>query len=158
MSEEFDGLSLVELIDLLEDPKEPPAIPLTPQTPGWIVLGLVVAVLLFLLIRWAVRRYRSRAYRRAALREITDAGGDLAETAAILRRAALSGFPRARVASLSGADWLAFLDRTFPGTGFANGPGKVFATAPFRASPPDPDAAALARTWVKRHRAEAEDG
>ncbi len=158
MSEEFEGLSLVELIDLLEDPQEPPEIPLTPQTPGWIVLGVIAAVLLFLLIRWAVRKYRAGAYRRAALRELKDAGEDPAATAAILRRAALCAYPREKVASLAGADWLAFLDRKFPGTGFADGPGQVFATAPYRASPPDPKAAALARTWIKRHRADPGDG
>ncbi len=157
MTEEFDGLNLVELIDLLEEAPEPPPIPLTPQTWGWVVLAVVASVLLFLLLRWAARRHRARAYRRAALRELTEAHNDPALAATILRRAALSAYPRDKVASLSGADWLAFLDRKFPGSGFANGPGQIFASAPFRPSAPDPKAMTLARDWIKQHRAEPEE-
>ena len=47
MTEEFEGLDLVGLLDLLEPTPEPPAIAMTPQTPGWIVVGvLLVAILL----------------------------------------------------------------------------------------------------------------
>ena len=155
MNEEFNGLNLVELIDLLEDVPEPPPIPLTPQTAGWVVLGLVSAVLIAYLARWAVRRYRAHAYRRAALREMTHGGEDPAIAATILRRAALSAYPRDQVASLFGADWLAFLDRNFPGSGFADGPGQIFAAAPFHECRSDQKAKTLARDWIKRHRAEA---
>jgi Ca-activated chloride channel family protein len=156
MNEEFKGLGLVELIDLLEDVPEPPPIPLTPQTPGWIVLSVVVFGVLVLLVRWIVRRHRAETYRRAALRALDDAGDDPAAVGTILRRTALAAFPRAEVASLSGVDWLAFLDRSFPGTGFAKGAGEVFAVAPFRPCPADPGAAKLARDWIRGHRRNAE--
>ena len=111
MTEEFQGLGLVELINLLEEVPEPPPIAMTPQTPGWIVLGVVVAVLLFLLLRWAVQRHRAEAYRRAALRELEQAGDDPAAISTVLRRTALAAFPagagrsthRSRLAGFSGS-------------------------------------------------------
>ncbi len=155
MNEEFKGLGLVELIELLEEVPEPPPVSMTPQTPGWIVVGLVLAVLLFLLIRWAVLRHRAEAYRRAALRELEQAGDDPAAIAAVLRRTALAAFPREKVAGLAGPDWLAFLDHTYHGTGFSGGSGKVFAAAPYQTLSPDPAAAQLARDWVRGHRRDA---
>ena len=151
MSETFEGLNLVELIGLLEEVPQPPPVPLTPQTPGWIVVGILALAALAALLRLALRRRRAGAYRRAALRELDAAGEDPAEIAGILRRAALTAYPRTQVAGLVGADWLAFLDRTFPGTGFAAGPGQVIATAPFRPSKPDPAVAGLARDWIRHH-------
>ena len=156
MNEEFKGLGLVDLIELLEEVPEPPPISLTPQTPGWIVLGVVVVVLLILLLRWALQRYRAEAYRRAALRELGQAGDDPAAIAIVLRRTALAAYPRAEIAALAGADWLAFLDRTFQGNGFSEGAGQVIATAPFRPHPSNSDAAKLARDWIRGHRRDAE--
>jgi Ca-activated chloride channel family protein len=152
MTEEFKGLGLVELIELLEEVPEPPPIPLTPQTPGWIVLGVAMAALLYLLLRWMLLRHRAEAYRRAALYELSQAGDDPAVIASILRRTALAAYPRAEVAGLAGADWLAFLDSTFQGNGFAEGAGQVFGTAPFRSHPSDSNAAKLARDWIRGHR------
>lgn len=156
MNEEFKGLGLVDLIDLLEEVPEPPPISLTPQTPGWIVLGVVVAALLFLLLGWLLRRHQAEAYRRAALHELAKAGDDPAAIATVLRRTALAAYPRAEVAGLAGPDWLAFLDRSFRGSEFTDGAGKVLATAPFRPHPSDPDAAKLARDWIRGHRRNAE--
>ena len=155
MSDEFQGLGLVELIELLEEVPEPPPVAMTPQTPGWIVLGVIVAALLFLALRWAVRRHREEAYRRAALRELDEAGDDPAAISNVLRRTALAAYPREQVAGLAGPDWLAFLDRSYEGAGFADGAGKVFAIVPYKAIASDPAAAKLARSWIKGHRRDA---
>ena len=58
----------------------------------------------------AVRHWQRNAYRREALRALETADGR--DISAILKRAALAAFPREQVASLNGAAWLAFLDRT----------------------------------------------
>lgn len=152
MDQEFEGLNLVQLLDLLEPAPEPDRIPLTPQTGGWVVLALLIGVVLFAAIRWAIRRRRASAYRRAALRELASADAEPAVVAEILRRTALVAYPRSEIATLSGPEWLAFLDRSYAGSGFSEGPGQVFATAPFRPAQPDPAAAELARDWIRRHR------
>lgn len=155
MSEEFEGLGLVELIELLEEVPEPPPIPLTPQTPGWIVVGGVALVLFVLAVRALWRRWRANAYRRAALRALEGAGDDPAAIAAILRRAALVAYPRTEIAPLAGDGWLTFLDSTYPGGGFADGPGRVLAAAPYRPQPASPELRRIATDWLRKHKAAA---
>lgn len=152
MAETFDDLDLFQLLDLLEPAPEPPPVSWMPQTIGWVWLGLALVVLTALALRRVLAHRRATAYRRAALAELDAAGDDPAEIASILRRTALAGYPRTDVVALSGTDWLAFLDRTLPGTGFTNGPGRIVATAPYKAAEPEPDLAALARQWVRHHR------
>jgi hypothetical protein len=74
----------------------------------------------------------------------------------LLRRIALSRFPRHQIARLSGASWLDFLDRPLHGSrqaeGFRRGPGRVLAEGPY-APAVDLDTAALerlCRTWLRR--------
>ncbi|MGV6848018.1 MAG: DUF4381 domain-containing protein [Marinibacterium sp.] len=152
MNGDFDGLSLVDLIDLLEPAPEPPAISMLPQTAGWIWLALAVLLAgVWLINRWAAAR-RRQAYRRAALHALVAAGDDAAAIAAILRRTALAAYPRSEVAGLTGAAWLDFLDRTYGGTGFSGGPGRILARAPYQPCPTDPLLQPLARDWITRYR------
>jgi hypothetical protein len=130
---------------------------MAPQTAGWTVLTVVLTlVLAWLAWRW-VQRWRANAYRRAALAELDAAGDDPAAVADIVRRTALAAWPRDRVASLSGTDWLRFLDATGGGGGFLDGPGAALASAPYRsdAAVPAPGLGALAARWVRRHRVES---
>lgn len=90
----------------------PPPVPFWPATPAWYVVFALLALLLLWLGWHAWRRWRANAYRRAALRALGRAEG--AEIAAILKRTALAAWPREAVASLSGQDWAAFLQRTAP--------------------------------------------
>ena len=101
MTPDYEGLNLIELLDLLEPTPEPDPIAMTPQTPGWIVLGIVLALAALWALRKLVRHRRAGAYRRAALRELDSAGDDAARIADVLRRTALAGFPRAQVAGLA---------------------------------------------------------
>ena len=155
MNEEFKGLGLADLLDLLEPVPAPTPILMTPQTPGWIVVGLVLLVVVI----WGIRRFlqhrQANAYRRAALSELPMAGNDPVRIATVLRRTALAGFPRQQIAGLYGTDWLDFLDQSFGGSGFSNGPGQVLATAPYRDTPLNPELAALAQNWIKHHKREA---
>ena len=152
MTEEFEGLSLTGLIDLLEPAPVPDPVSMWPQTAAWAWVGLAVLGLVWLAVARLRARHRANAYRRAALRALDGAGPDAARIAAILRRAALAAYPRAEVAGLTGSDWLAFLDRSYGGTGFSQGPGQVLARAPYRPCPPAPDLPPLARDWLRRHR------
>jgi hypothetical protein len=74
----------------------------------------------------------------------------------ILKWAALAAYPRKRVASLDGEDWLRFLDLTSGATEFAEGVGQPLAWSRFRRNA-DVDGHALgvlAKKWIKTHRRE----
>ncbi|MEO9528981.1 MAG: DUF4381 domain-containing protein, partial [Roseibium sp.] len=72
--------------------------------------------------------------------------------AGLLRRTALSAYPRAEVASLHGAEWLAFLDRAYGGSAFSEGPGWHLIAAPYRPETTQEPLKPLVRTWIKMHR------
>ncbi|MEQ9690218.1 MAG: DUF4381 domain-containing protein [Bauldia litoralis] len=149
-------LNLVDYLDMLEQPPAPAPVSLWPQTGGWIWLGLaLLALVAWGVLRWR-RRRRQSLYRRQALREVAAAPHDAAAIATILRRTALAAFPRHDVAGLQGDAWLAFLDASYPGSGFSDGPGAVIARAPYATMADAPGLAALATDWIHRHRPPAE--
>lgn len=158
-----DIVMLPDLIDQLSEAPVPPAIPWVPQTWGWSLLAVVIVALLAL---WGIRRYlrwRADAYRRAALIELDqrlDDEGAIA-LAEILRRTALSAYPRERVAGLTGQRWWRFLDASLGDrrTPHFDGPlGQELSTAPYRATttdgttPPSAELVALSRRWIRHHR------
>ena len=146
-----------ELAALKEIPLPPP-ISWAPQTAGWVVVALLVMAA----IAWIAWRRHARwvadRYRRAALAELAEIErtGATAMVPALLKRTALAFAPRAKVAALSDAEWLAFLDRTCPPGGFATGPGRALTTLAYG------DAIAvgeqdcrtlleLSRRWIEHH-------
>jgi len=158
-------------VEGLRDIALPQPVALWPPAPGW----WVVLALLLLLAFWAWHRYaRARAasrYRREALAEldslaaVLDRGEGRAALAerlpALLKRVALHVEPRNAVASLSGAGWLAELDRMHEGSGFASGPGRIL---PVLSYGTDAQVAAvqraelealvrLSREWIRGHHA-----
>jgi hypothetical protein len=105
----------------LADVVVPDPVSWLPQAWGWRVLaGALLVAAVVLAFRW-VRRYLANRYRREALDECaaleasleSESGraAALAELAVLLKRTALSAWPRAEVASLSGAAWIDFLRR-----------------------------------------------
>ena len=154
-----EGKNLIELLDMLKPVPEPDPISMFPATQGWVWLGLALCLAALLVGRWSWRRWRANAYRRAALAELKTAGDDPATVAAILRRAALVAYPRGQVASLTGAAWLAFLEKTCDGAAFVGEVGEVGAAlvqAPYRGGgAANPELTRQAQHWLKGHRAEA---
>lgn len=148
-------VNLVDLMDMLVEPPEPQPVSMLPQTGGWVVLGILLALALCWAIWRGVKHWRANAYRRAALVELSAAGDDPAVIAAILRRAALAAWPRARVAGLTGADWLGFLDASGGSNQFRDGPGAALARAPYSGEQQVPGLSKLAADWVRAHRVEA---
>jgi len=146
--------TLAGLIGELVEPAPPPPVSMMPQTWGWVGLAL----LLLGLGIWAFRRWqrvrRANAYRRAALSELAGAQ-TVAEIATLLRRTALAAYPRARVAGLAGADWLAFLAQS-GGRSFSGAAGDELLSAPYRsgAAPASDDLKAAVRGWITQHRAD----
>ena len=114
-----------------------------PPAPGWwLVAGLALGAIALAVVLGR-RRWRQGAAVRTALGELEflrgqlgaglDPGGFAAAVSILLRRLALTRFPRERVAGLSGASWLAFLDATGGGDAFSHGPGRMLAELPYRA-------------------------
>lgn len=165
-----DPTSLNSLHDIIV----PAAAPWWPPARGWWWLAaLVLWVSIVVGLRW-FRRHQKNRYRREALAELgrcepllrdpSQRIAGVASIAVILKRAALSAWPREQVAALTGPAWLAFLDRTNhrQRSKFASGPGRWLETAAFdptKATALDEtearELAALARNWIAHHRLEA---
>ncbi len=145
----------------LRDIHLPPAPPLWPPAPGWWLISAVAIALLVLGVRLARMAWQRGRPRRAAVRAIEKLRGRhdsgeaadvlTAELAILLRRAAMNRHPRARVAGLTGHDWLKFLDGDDDGHCFTHGVGACLATAPYaRESTVDMGALlALCEAWIR---------
>jgi hypothetical protein len=143
----------------LRDIHEPGAPALWPPAPGWWLLLVLVLAGLAALAWRLLALWRSRRRRARIVAELERLRGErcgpalVGAVSALLKRAALSRFPRAEVAPLTGADWLAFLDRTGGAGRFANGPGRVLADGAY-APRQDCDAEALiglASRWLRQN-------
>lgn len=141
-------------LDRLHDLVTPPPVPWWPPAPGWaIVLALfallLLAVLLKVFMHWQANRYRREAL---AMLENTPPAG----LSALLKRVALTVWPREEVADLTGEPWLQFLDRTGSMNLFAGGAGKHLESVAFNpaADAGAPDLRRAAREWIQKHRRE----
>jgi len=134
-----------------------------PPAPGWWLLGILAAVLLTLVTVWLYRRYRLYRQRQQVLAELDqlkniDADRQAAEfttaVSTLLRRVALMRFARQRVASLSGAAWLRFLDETGGDGAFTSGAGQVLGQGSYVPHPqqvPADRLLLLAQSWIKKN-------
>lgn len=155
-------------LDQLHDIVVPAPVPWWPPAPGWYwVIGFAVAGLFVVLIRGFIRWQHNR-YRREALAELTRLEPDLGNVdqravgllslSELLKRTALTAFPREDVASLTGPEWFAFLDRTGKGTKFSKNLGGVLEQAihnPRAVSAIDQslldELVTAVRHWIKHH-------
>ena len=94
----------------------PPPVSMRPQTDGYLLLLILLLSFLFPLGIYLRKRYLRNLYRKQALNELTvivikkdKPVEQLREQLNLLKRTALSAYPRADVAKLSGEDWWAFL-------------------------------------------------
>jgi len=151
-----DQADLSHLADIVV----PAAVSWWPPAPGWWIIGAALLVVLAILARHAYLHHRRNAYRRAAIAELSAIGSvaddtGLAAISSILKRAALVAYPRRDVASLTGADWLAFLDRSADTDDFTKGPAADLRQAALGARVEGGEAMlAAAHRWIARHRAE----
>lgn len=162
-------------LDRLHEIVAPGPAPLWPPAPGWSWVMSFLALALVVAASQGLILWRRNQYRREALAEwkkqralLADAGQRvtaLANFAVLLKRTALSIFPRGRVASLTGAEWFVFLDRSASMEGFASGSGAILERAAY-----EPDSgravsadeaqkiAELVRHWLRQHRLSAVEG
>lgn len=143
-------------LDLLHDVVTPPPVPWWPPTPGWAVVLAVLALAVLALLLQAFIHWQQNRYRREALHLLEDPATVPAQWPALLKRTALTAWPRGEVAPLTGTAWLEFLDRTGGTRAFSEGAGKSIESLAF-----DPNAAAdtdglkqAVAGWIKNHRKE----
>jgi len=158
-----DSLAIVNAMDDLHDIVEPAAVSMMPETIGWTFVA-ALGVLALLWLAWRVHRHRRLTrYRRDALTALEqierqangaskDSTAPVLQVAELLKRTAISGYGRQRVASLTGEPWLRFLDETSHSKEFAT-QGQVlteYSSAPVPAESLR-SLLQLARSWIRGH-------
>ncbi|MBB2750854.1 UNVERIFIED_ORG: hypothetical protein GGI57_001530 [Rhizobium aethiopicum] len=152
----------------LKDIALPPPVSIMPQTWGWLLVAVLLAAAA---LTWAVvayRRWQRNAYRREALKRLavieTAIGNPQGQAEAaealceLVKRTALSAWPRAQVAGLSGAEWAKFV--AAHGDGAGERLKVLFDDLEYRQQTPlDADAAGDlvldTRRWIEEHHVSA---
>jgi len=134
-----------------------------PPAPGWWVLAAVLLVTLAAMAVWGFRRYRAYRQKRRIMEELEQLGssytkennaGFITELSTLLRRVALRRYARTRVASLTGTDWLRFLDDTGGAGEFEKGVGQILEAGSYQPQTREVPAAellTLVRRWVSKN-------
>ena len=139
-----------------------------PLATGWYVLiGLLLISLAWFSYR-SLRRWINNGYRRAALHELQlledrlhraeERDASLRQIPVLLKRTALSVYPRRQVASLSGKDWFNFLNSTVKNPLFTEASASTlnlvsYSTGELGAVDSKASSALLdaSRSWLKYH-------
>lgn len=148
----------------LRDIHTPAPVSNWPPAPGWFILAALLLIAVVALTWWLFRRWWDNRYRREAMRELeslragfgagSDPAGFLTDYSALLKRAALSHYPRGAVAHLTGEAWVEFLDKSAGTNEFSMGAGQVLIDGNYR--PIDEaididELHRLGRYWIRRH-------
>ncbi|QBB71989.1 DUF4381 domain-containing protein [Pseudolysobacter antarcticus] len=143
---------------VLQDIHLPPDPSWWPPAPGWWLLAFVLFVMIALIVRFSVPRWRQRRRSVRALAEfeniVTSFHGQqnhlklAADLSQYLRRVTLLRMPHA--VALSGDAWLDHLDTAAGTQEFRTGIGRVLLDAPYRPAQPfdAPALIALTRRWT----------
>jgi hypothetical protein len=144
----------------LKDIHLPEAIGWWPPAIGWWLLAVLIPLLIAFLY-WLYKSLTRKTAIKTAKKNLTaikhnsalDNNNKLREVSILIRRVAISVNPRTEVASLTGRQWLAFLDKSLTGAPFSEGCGQLLADAPYRNTPPDEleisQLISLCEDWLK---------
>ncbi len=139
-----------------------------PLAPGWYFLsGLLLIALCWFGYR-SLHRWMNNRYRRAALRELQlladrihateERDANLRQIPILLKRAALSVYPRSEVAWLTGRDWIHFLNSTVKNSSFTESTARTLNKISYSCGElgavDEPATTALlnaSRHWLKHH-------
>ncbi len=156
-----------DTLQQLADVVVPPPVGWMPQTWGWAVLAGAV-ILLAAWFTWrAIKRHAANRYRREALQELDRLEARLADKqqraaavlamAELLKRVALAGWPRAKVATLSGGAWVRFLRAHGGASPLPDELASLLDDLEYRAPGPSPNMdesrrwAGAVRKWIEGH-------
>ena len=160
-------------LEHLHDIVLPEPISWVPQTVGWwfvfVLLGFLLVWASYVVYnRWKANRYRKQALSHLQQIETKLQNRDqrltaLLELPVLVKQTVLACWKRPDVASLTGEAWLRFLDESYHGTGFTQGPGRLLPTLAY--SPPSTvhqlsdigsgdvnGLIVLIREWIQHHR------
>lgn len=144
-------------LDKLHDFYQPPPPAWTPQTVGWYVIFAIAGLLVLWMAIHFIRKWFANRYRREALRELVLLPPDQFST--LLKRTALAVWPREKVASLSGAAWLEFLNKAASEGMFERAQGNRIEEIALRSttlsSEDERELRRIAADWIRRHRVQA---
>jgi hypothetical protein len=141
-------------LDNLHSFYQPPPPSWRPQTIGWYIVFTIVALILLWVAVNLFRRWSENRYRREALSELQHM--ETSQLSALLKRTALSVWPREEVAALSGPAWLKFLDSSARKPLFDGAPVnriEEFALSAAKLSSEDESALReAAGAWIRQHK------
>ena len=112
-----------------------------PLAPGWWLLLILVLLIGAWLVLKLLRRMKQKKHQQQILNEYTQLETKLlnnpnneaiANINIFLRRLAISKYPRSDIASLTGANWLQFLDESGNTQEFSKGIGRILVDAPYQ--------------------------
>jgi len=145
----------------LRDIHIPGAIDPWPPAIGWWLLAAIILIALgfgiFRIFKW----WKSNQYRREAIRALTVLLDNhetdkqyLRAYSDLLKRVALSKYPRESVANLTGEAWVSFLDRSARTQEFTMGEGQVLVQGNYEVNPSVnvEQLHKLGLHWIKKHR------
>ncbi len=148
----------LELADI-HIPAKPSAWP--PALGWWILLALLITLLTVLVIKF-IRYKKLKKQQQRILQALAKLEGKLrkdrntvalAEINILLRRLALMRYPRKQIASLTGKNWIDFLDNSGNTQDFSKGAGRVLADVPYLAQMPEKidikELSRVVKKWVK---------
>jgi len=144
----------------LRDIHLPDAIGWWPPAIGWWILMILIPLFCWF-VYWLFKRITRKTAVKTAKRLLLSLKQDndledkdkLIELSKLVRRVAISLAPRREVASLTGPQWLEYLNQSVKGTPFSEGAGKVLADVHYKktvATDLDISATiALCERWLK---------
>ncbi len=125
----------------LQDIHLPESASIWPLAIGWwILLFLILFASSWLIIK-AIKRAKQRKHRRMILSKFevletklktNPSNATIAEINTLLRQLAITYYPRIEIASLTGSDWLQFLDKSGDTHEFSRGAGRILIEAPYQ--------------------------
>jgi hypothetical protein len=159
LPEVFGNYAIRGIVEILP----PEQVSWLPTTIGWRLVALLLAVLA---TRWSWRRWQRwlrNRYRTVAVAELeailaapASSQQKLASISRLLKATALQAYPRTEVASLSGAEWIKWLNACGNGSVFPRESTRLLAEAVYLRSTTIADSglkdlAAASRRWIKQH-------